>query len=49
MCLGIKYVLATDACGDSRSTDTCSLAWAELRLTFAHTMRKFDLSLNEPM
>ncbi|KAJ4398249.1 hypothetical protein N0V91_010363, partial [Didymella pomorum] len=25
-----------------------NLAWAELRLTFAHTMRKFDLSLNEP-
>ncbi|KAJ4330082.1 hypothetical protein N0V87_010313 [Didymella glomerata] len=26
-----------------------NLAWAELRLAFAHTTRKFDLSLQEPM
>jgi hypothetical protein len=27
----------------------CSLAWAELRLGLAHTLRKFDFSLAEPM
>ncbi|KAJ8116800.1 hypothetical protein OPT61_g1845 [Boeremia exigua] len=26
-----------------------NLAWAELRLGFAHTIRKFDISLQEPM
>ena len=27
----------------------CSLAYAELRLGLAHTLRKFDFSLAEPM
>jgi hypothetical protein len=27
----------------------CSLAWAELRLGFAHAYRKFDLVLADPV
>jgi hypothetical protein len=51
MCLGIKLLNPLPRLSQVYLLTGCnySLAWAELRLTFAHVIRKFDMAFAEPM